>query len=103
MLQASVEQFESIPKFIEKGGKVIIDSVYSFEVSAWLVTCGTYPATELFLVHLQDAKKAYERLESGRSVGKVIINVKDTHSLSSGHAPSVAYLGPEGSYSHQVS
>jgi hypothetical protein len=38
MLQASVEQFESIPEFIEKGGKVIIDSVYSFEVSAWLVT-----------------------------------------------------------------
>ena len=33
LLEASVEQFESIPTFIEKGGQIILDSVYSFEVS----------------------------------------------------------------------
>lgn len=53
VLSTKKEYLETIPAFLTAGNEVIIDSVFSFA----------------------DAKKAFEKLESGRAVGKVIVEM----------------------------
>ncbi|KAK1925132.1 hypothetical protein DB88DRAFT_488047 [Papiliotrema laurentii] len=53
MLQPSREMLESVPEFLASAKNVIIDSTWSFE----------------------DVPKAYAKLESGRAVGKVVVEV----------------------------
>lgn len=68
MCSPSTEQFSTISEFYSFAKKVVIDSTFSFEVSS--------PLNHERCANDQDAKKAYERLESARSVGKVVIEVE---------------------------
>jgi hypothetical protein len=71
MCSPSTEQFSTIADFYASAKKVVIDSTFSFEVSS----SGCFDGSELTV---QDAKKAYERLESARAVGKVVVEVEKT-------------------------
>lgn len=63
ILDSTKENIAAVEKVI-RAGKVVIDSVWSFGVGL-----------DVGLFDHQDAKKAFEKLESARAVGKIVIEV----------------------------
>lgn len=68
MLEDSKELLATVPEFLEHAKEVKIDSVWSFAVSS-----RSHNFARLNV--RQDAKKAFEKLESGRAVGKIVVTI----------------------------
>ncbi|RSH93871.1 hypothetical protein EHS25_006521 [Saitozyma podzolica] len=63
-MQPSADMLDTVPRFMESAGNVLIEGVYEFEASV----SGTH-------VQGVDARKAFAQLESGRSRGKVVVKI----------------------------
>ena len=68
MMQPTKEMYETIPRFLESAKEVKIDSVWNFDVSPII-----WPARGQEKLMRQEAPKAFERIETSRAKGKVVV------------------------------